>query len=252
MAGLPARDPARFATTYRWVSAVASLLFVLVVAGDFLGAGMPKATAPAMSVVADVQESEAVVEMEMPAAKAVEEAAEGEVQAFALEVEPTLQVEGEADLEAADRAEKSEPPQEPGIEAPAAEAEMAEAEAPAEPTDEMPLMLAVPAPEEHAPEAEEAPVEALSPDEGGGAVAEESSEDSLPGPETTLGQSQEAEVLQEAQSRNATGLDDHPQVAPQPGGIARSGWNWFRVVEVGLAVVALGFGLLAWFNRPRG
>jgi hypothetical protein len=269
MVGKPVVDFARFVPAYRLVSAVASLLFVLVVAGDLLSTGMLRTADQAVPVVAEYQESEPAMEMEAPAAKAVEDLGAVEGESFALQVEPTTAVAGESELETEVRAEKSAPPPEPEAEIPpaddavgealveelpVAEAEVSEESGGSPPAEEAPLMLAVPAPEEPLPEDEALPIEPGSPHDLDEAAAEPPGEDPA-GAQAVSGETQEKETLQGTPMSNQADQGDLQDTQPgtdQPRELSRTGWNPIRIAEVSLVLVALGFGLLAWFNRTRG
>jgi anti-sigma factor RsiW len=249
MVGQPVRGGDRFAPAYRLVSAVASLLLVLVVAGEFINTAMMRTADQAMPLMAEVEQPGAAMEMEAPASKALEAAPGGEIETFALQSEPTVDVAQEMEAGAVDRAEKSEPAQEPVPDEPFVE-EMAEAEAvpqaPPEGTfvEEAPLMLAAPAAE------------------GPPAGVEGSPEGEMGGLGEVLTQpvDEEMDLAELLEAQNGAGNEPDIEAFEDQGsesqveqdrGLFRTGWPWFRVAEVSLALVALSFGLLAWFYRAR-
>lgn len=247
MVGKPAQGAQRFAPAYRIVSAVASLLLVLVVAGDFLNAGLVRTADQAMPLMAEVGQPEAAIEMDAPAAKMIEEPAAAEAETYALQSEPTVEVAQEMEAGAADRAEKSEPPQEPAPdETMVEELAVAEAEEPPQAppeeflAEEAPLMLAAPA-------AEEPPAGVEGESGGMGETSAQPGEGEL-------------EAALPAEAQNATGAEPDMVARQAQGteaqveqgwGLTGTGWPWLRVTEVALALVALVFGLLAWFSRAR-
>ncbi len=264
MVGQQTRDRHRFVPAYRVVSALASLLLVLVVVGEFFNMGLPNAADQVMPLMAEVQQPEVAIEAEAPAAKAVEVSTTSEAETLALPVEPTLEVAQEMEVGAAERAGKSEPPTESVDEEPATEelmdGEMAGLEAQGTPemleeppVDEMPLILAAPA--EGVEEDQEGETVPDDPDEISGQLASEADAQET---DLTASENLDASVPQEPRAEAATEPAMEPSYAGEPAsqagelrGSGSVGWTLFRIIEVSLALVALGFGLLAWVYRVR-
>ncbi|MCJ7700329.1 MAG: hypothetical protein MUO62_01995 [Anaerolineales bacterium] len=250
----------RLVPAFRLVSVIASLLFVLVVAGDFLGVGqlrsgaMEEMAAPQLMMV---KEAEADLQMEAVEAPAVEApVAEapiaemvgeaGEMAATNLETEDTPLADLESAPAAEDRVEKS-----------AGLPEEAQAEETA-----VVMLEAVPTQGCEPPAEKEisAQVEAPQPEREG--LPEGIPEESL-AEEPSAAEPMEAPTSldeQDEQDELAAGTNLVEELAPEaeppidgqawdqePG----PRWSVIRVVEVVLGLAALGAGMLAFYCRRR-
>ncbi len=239
MAGQPRVIASRLYPAFRLASALASLLFVLVVAGDFLGLG-GMATAPLKEAVAPqiefaIQEAEA-----LPAMEAVEMpvAAEAEDEA----AEPPAPAELALEAEIAEVAEADIVPRVGGAENDV-DAGVAENEGAAEAAEAMSLDYeAGSVGEEEAAASTQQPLPSGTPDDR----EEAASMDALAEPQVEMSKS-EAVTKSHVQA---------PVVAPEiPADRSRETsvvWPLVRYVEVFLGMAAIGAGVAAFSLRRRG
>jgi len=236
------RQVGRLYPSFRLVSAIASLLFVLVIAGDFLGlqnVRLKSGADLAAPMAAAVQEEESAPQMKMmevpegePVEKTGEELAAAEVFALDEEVAGTPEMESP---EVASLPVSEGAPREPVAEA--AEAEKAIVEEDTAVEEELPVLMGA-APQEaitltlEIPPAEGELVEATR----GVGVSDRMPEDAL---------------------TNAAG--ERPPETPAPKMDAREvrtsaswGWTWIRSLEAALGLVALAAGIGAIYLRRRG
>ena len=266
MAGLPIVRGAQFAPAYRIMSAVASLLFILVISSDLLVTQTLKyapATELAAPSVEMVQDNGAALEkeivekeaMEIPAAEIIVEGEALEADAFS-QAESTPVDQQKSGAAADDRALESEPPSEPPLEPPAAgevAVEVLEA-VPAEEVEtqaeekslhmeeESPLMIDTPPTEETGLNAKEVAIEEL-PEVILGEESERDQVDQEPWdakPDTPAGRTLDETTLEEPD------FESEPEL-----GTPKSSFPWVRMIETGLGLVALISGILAWVYRRQ-
>lgn len=242
----------RLVPAFRLASVIASLLFVLVVAGDFLGVGqlrsgaMEEMAAPQLRMVKEAEADLQMEAVEAPAAEApvaemVGEA--GEVAATNLETEDTPLADLESAAADEDRVEKS--------------AGLPE-EAQAEETAGV-MLEAVPTQGCEPPAEEEISAQVEAPRPEGEGLPEGIPEESL-AEEPSAAETMEAPTSLVEQDELAAGTNLGEELAseaePPIDGQAWDQepgprWSVIRVVEVVLGLAALGAGMLAFYYRRR-
>lgn len=274
---------ARLYTTFRLASAIASLLFIAVVVGDFFGGRIwaPSIGEQAPPHVAVLQEKEAVVQEEVAEAPAAEIPASGiqdkpaeisldagesitysadadvvilpesEPENLMRAVPPTATLEGEemvgAAVEAFKVAEEGavvEEAEPPMLEAPVSEGEVTEGEDQATPEWEM----------ESTPEGEAVEeLERVTMPEPAEAVEELEQEIESEATEAVeeLVQERMPEVMEEIIETPIPEIDQPVEVRDGAPRIPKSGWSYLRIIELLLGVIALGTGGLAFYFRRR-
>ncbi|MBU1660613.1 MAG: hypothetical protein KKD28_03985 [Chloroflexi bacterium] len=239
MAGQPRVIASRLYPAFRLASALASLLFVLVVAGDFLGLG-GMATAPLKEAAAPqiefaIQEAEA-----LPAMEAVEMPVAAE--AGDKTAEPPAPAELALEAEITEVAEADIIPRVGGAENDV-DAGVIEKEGAAEAAEAMSLDYeAGSVGEEEAAASTQQPLPSDTPDDR----EEAASMDALAEPQVEMSKS-EAVTKSHVQT---------PVVAPEiPSDRSRETsevWPLVRYVEVFLGIAAIGAGVAAFYLRRRG